>query len=702
MKNLLLLIITIFCAFTNDCISQNIWEPTNGPNGIFINDFLVKNDSILIISSYNGMFMTRDKGKSWNIFNNGLPYPNVGLTNLTSGPFGIFYGFYGDILYRYDLIKSRWESTGHKFSYHIQLAEAKTEDLFVLDDEKKGIYFSRDSGNTFNLVYQNNDIRVFYLISFNGNDNNFFVTVENGPPNLYKINDDGSGAHIIQEGIDASFLVWHPSGFLFSDAYPTGLWRMDAMGDNRELLKINKNDSDNYVYKLVVEPNGNLLAITQKGDFESSNFGKDWQAIPKWFNNFMFDFGNVYFAEKDVYVFNGNCYPEQLWWSDNFGKSWSSIVSRFLFPSVTNIFDDKLGNIFAKDCSSYYMFNNLSKDWRRINNPISNREVPFDLVSTSIGNLILNTPGNLFLSQDNGNTWKELKINKDSSFIKLVSDQDKLIFAFGSYSYRSINGGLNWDSISNLPSQNLDFYFHPDGTIFGIPNSLSTDNTIYYSEDTGRNWLSNIDFSFIRSFYITRSGLMYIEGAPKFQNFGIYTSVDKFKSLNFLSLTSMDVEDLKVDENGKLYGIQPFYGLCLTSLDNGKTWENFKSGLPDGAFSTSLILDNDQYLYIGIGGHEVYRTNHSVVNTFSAVTNENLLNISPNPASGTTTITISNKNISSGHYKIIDLNGIEKLKGNFHSNNFTIDCSTLVNGMAFIQIFGKGNSHYTEKIVIAH
>jgi hypothetical protein len=50
MKNLLSLLIFILSSFIENSFAQNIWEPTNGPNGVDIVDFIVAHDSLLVLS----------------------------------------------------------------------------------------------------------------------------------------------------------------------------------------------------------------------------------------------------------------------------------------------------------------------------------------------------------------------------------------------------------------------------------------------------------------------------------------------------------------------------------------------------------------------------------------------------------------------------------------------------------------------------
>jgi hypothetical protein len=705
MEKLFFQSIFLFCICCTNCSAQNIWEPTNGPNGVNIIDFIVERDSLLVLSGIDvGILMSNDKGKHWTKYYMGLPDSSAAANSLAEGPDGFIYAIVNSQLYKLNIGSKIWENTSHSFSI-AQLLYSKSNYLYILDNHNTEIYFSNDNGLTIHRILDEKKFKKITAYSFNGYGNNYFIVDSGQSYSIYRMNDDGSEPHEILNTPNFIFgLNWHPNGYVyFYEPDALYFYKMDSSGNQFVKIQIDTGYLSNWITKITNKPNGNLLALTEKGDYESSDNGLNWvkknslYAVP-------YNIEKLFFIDSSIFIFLSRCSQMQLLRSDDNGLKWLALDSSFMHPLVFKIFNDGLGNIFARICSSNYLYTkDKGVQWENLNIPVLDLPV-YDLVSTVTGNVIFLSYSSfkLYKSKNYGQSWEHFSIYNDSIFAAIGSDFKNMVIAFGDRSYISNDGGENWDSIPNPPSPKylMKTYFHPDGTVFFVSSDFS--NFIYTTDKYGLNQTyTPYQFNSIKSLCITDKGLIYIVGEPKFGfQSGLFVSNNKLEDLTFISNTYLD--NIVVDSSGNLYG-NNMYNKCVRSTDGGFTWEDFSSGLPFED-SNSFVVDDDQNIFIGLFYDRVFKT---IVPTANPVSTKDYkaidsVLINSNPVEHFLCLTISNKNIASGHYKIIDLNGIEKLSGEFHTNQFTVDCSSLPNGMAYIQVFEAGKFFCSEKFVVVH
>jgi photosystem II stability/assembly factor-like uncharacterized protein len=705
MKKVILNIILLMSVFTKSGNAQNIWEPTNGPNGLSLSFFIITSDNTLVVSANNsGIYFSKDQGVTWLKKSNGLNHTNSFATSLAAGPNGLVYAMIDQELYKLESNSDDWIKTNQVFINSIIFTNTDGWIFIVSRTNTMSVFLSKDNGNTYKNIFEKKPFKNFEAFTFNGHGNNYFIVEENGSYNVYRVEDDGSNIVKVHSVISPySRLYWSPAGSLFiidppTNSFPTdGLFKID--GNDNKVTKINSLPVK--INLISIKQDGSLIAFSRDGDYESINSGLSWTKKATELYKLIDPDYRIFFNNLDTYAWNFSCVGTKLSKTSDGGKNWTSLDDYYLNPYVTDIYFDKSGNLFSKNCDNYkYAYSrDKGQHWQLLNLPV-NYFYATDLVSTLNGDLIIKTYPEVYKSHDFGKTWDEYKIEGDSIYNRIIGDLGNILFAFGDRgNYISNDGGNKWKPIAKPPVSVRYLKFHPDGSIFLIGYSQSE---IFISSNSGLSWQKcKSQFQSIWAFHINLNGDIYISGTEQSFNSGLFISRNKLETIE--KLNDIVYNSLTSDKNDNLYSL-PIGGLCYKSIDKGKTWYEYSSGLPLGPYTRVLSIDENQNLFLGFNNDVVYKTLSPVTNSVktSDEKSPSQIIIIPNPVESKMIFTISDKNISSGHYRIVDLSGTEKLNGEFDSNRFTIDCSTLPNGIAFIQIIGENKLYATEKIIIQH
>lgn len=679
--------------------SQNIWEPTNGPNGLDIEDVVISSTGRIVISIFgNGNYISDNNGINWIKTQSGLLDDHSYARDLVSGSNGIILAIIDNKLYRLDDNDTFWNLENDSLSSQTSLVAMQNNILYLIEyGIQSKLLYSVDTGYTLINFPFNVSYRSIYSIHINGNGNNYINVDDYGKYTIYRVNDDGSVINQVSSRLfPYTVLLWHPLGYLFGYYFNTGLIRMSADGKNPVTIA----NFTAVIKHMMIKSDGNLIAFTSEGDYESEDLGLHWNRKTSNISWKLQEYDRPFYFSNDFYIFNTDCGESALQKTRDSGVTWVDFDPLFTNPSYTDMFIDTHDRIFTCNCGSqaYSYSTDYGKNWHFLNTPNQLVEVS-DLNSSASGKLFLILMSDLFVSENLGQNWYKSNLSDSTYFRDILGNHDSIIYVFGDpLSYVSKDGGLSWKLTTNPGYATNKILIHPDGTVF-VKNSK-----ILYSNDDGVHWTPISSFGgHVTDMKISDSGNIYFFATDFVNNKeGLFISKDKFNSFELVNDKVYYDKLLIHDEI--LYGSEGLNGECCDySSDGGLNWNKFETGLPNSTICGFINKNSRNEFFIAMESDAIYKTVNSVT---SISTPEEKLNSSisiyPNPVENKITITISNKNISSGHYKIIDLNGTEKLKGDFQSNVFTVDCSSLVNGMAYIQIIGKNNFNSMEKIVILH
>ena len=97
--------------------------------------------------------------------------------------------------------------------------------------------------------------------------------------------------------------------------------------------------------------------------------------------------------------------------------------------------------------------------------------------------------GELHKSSDKGNTWSQINI-QTSEIISLyfLNEQIGYFSNFKNQFFKTLDGGLNWETIGNIPITFNDIIFLDNNLGYGIGNSF-----IYKTQDGGKTWIKDYE-----------------------------------------------------------------------------------------------------------------------------------------------------------------------------------------------------------------
>lgn len=272
-------------------------------------------------------------------------------------------------------------------------------------------------------------------------------------------------------------------------------------------------------------------------------------------------------------------------------------------------------------------------------------QIPYIFTIQESGNNILaGADKYVYLSDDNGNSWKEsLVINYIIN--QIYKFENELLVAGGPLLYSSTDEGMTWNLVVNASNttikcvakinhQNSNYLFV--GTLDGV----------YLSTDNGKQWTTK------------NSGLDY-------------------KNVNVL-----------VAKNDYLFAATENGGVYMTS-DFGNNWSAISSGFPQNTSVRAIIIDNND-MYAATAEGTVWKINLSEV--ISEVENnefhEGNFNIFPNPAIDE--IVLNRTDDSFEVFAIVDIYGNVIRKLNLKMQSEKIDLTNLSLGIYFVKNLTTG------------
>ncbi len=678
--------------------SQNIWETTSGPQSLDASDFAIASDGGLVLSvKSDGIYFSNDEGLSWQKNAIGLDHPDSYATSLSSGTNGIVYAIVDDYLYRFEKNSGIWENTGNRFVEESKVIVDKKGSVFILSDSLQvSLFISKDGGYSFDTILNNPKIRDLKAFSINGNDNNYVLVAGNVKSDLYRVSDDGVVVtKIYSASVTNPQMIWDDDGFVFMISSNAEIIRMDSLGKNLSYITW----SPYILFRIFKKENGRLLLLTYDGDYESQDQGVNWTKVSSTFYKERSYDPQYYFKNNICYLLNKGSISNDLYKSVDEGKSWIDYSSYFSNPIVTYIFSNTPGFVYVAFLDCFYPRYNYSDDkghsWKPMNTNFSEFG-SYSLLSNANGELFIESGDTIYKSRDNGQTWNLIAIDTMNRFRSLSGDNRNLIyvsFGFGSNGgYFSNDGGQNWLGINfrnmSFPPQLINLYEHPDGTLFALDDLFN--GGLVYSNDKGINWdTAKMHFDFIYGSCMTKSGVFYLAGVNSSNNSGMsagfYVSHDKLNSLD--KIYGGVFYDLLSDNDENLYALDSA-GIYKKSIDGGRTWQDFTSGLPVNPLGYYLAIDKDQYLYIGMRNHKVFRTVEPVSSTVSTqnVRFVHSIQLSPNPANDEILLALDSDQIRfTAKWILLDIHSRKIMDGEIKSDRSCIKLEGLPNGIYFLK-----------------
>lgn len=289
-----------------------------------------------------------------------------------------------------------------------------------------------------------------------------------------------------------------------------------------------------------------------------------------------------------------------LYRSTNGGQNWQLKDNGTYSSSITVIAGNLNDELYVGTLGGYiFRSSNYGASWMLVNQGMTSSNI--SALNIAQNNFIYTTdggmPGNVFLSEDNGNSWQIIAANLAFHLIDIVINDSNYVYVISGTNgvFRTKNYGQSWETINDsLENDNISAIANmEDGLIL-----LGVGKDLYVSENYGDYWdkrVDNLSNGLISTIYVKSPDQIYLgtlEGEVFFSEDSGYTWRQLNENFNIEEITSLTS---RID-GAVLVGTSPT-GVLLT-LDNGITWEYINQGLSN-FFCTSLLVDSLNRIYFG-------------------------------------------------------------------------------------------------------
>lgn len=617
--------------FTNVIAQIPFWHQTSGPEAGTLRDMTIDSAGrIFVWTSGSGVYRSADTGKTWSLYNNGLPMLTMwrgAATTLKNG-----YLFVANnqqhLLFRIHETdpNAHWENSsilGDSSDIVINDIVADPRGEVYIAGSQHGVLRSDDNGATWlekghlkDSISKNSVDKNVSFLSIDGNGN-LFAGLKYGV--IFRSSDKGESWVKLPtrnpDNRNLNCLLAAPNGNLIIGNSPNTLGgKMYVSLDTAKTWKLvyqrpaNTQEQKNNIDKIIRVPGSNVLYANAHGPtLRSVDYGVTWSIRDTDKR------GDEAFSMAAI----GNnvfqlCEPDGIFLSNNNGDSGSWVPKNkgFIAQNMWGIAINSKQDLFG--ITEYGLFRSSDNGDSWDHAPEYGEDYSPSIYINKKDIIFIGLNRGLFRSKDNGNTIEQLIFNHDtglkSNSINQVGEdrQGKLFCASKVDSIGflySTDEGDHWIKIRNLPDTSAiitTFAFASKDTML-LARAYQTD--FYRSTDRGMTWqLFPSDIQGASQVLIHPDGFYLTLVGDK--NGGIYSSVDGAKSWQkifppadfqetFTAYFSMMIDDkgsIIVCTDSGIYR-------SVTGDRHFSLWPNVSAGLtahdfPNHFVNTTQVVEN--------------------------------------------------------------------------------------------------------------
>jgi photosystem II stability/assembly factor-like uncharacterized protein len=545
------------------------WEVINSPVSGYINDIVVKNDSIYVTTTSEFLF-SADEGLIWRT----IPTPFYGKDAFTEYN-NMFFISSHNLLYMSSDFGQTWQQIDSLNNGNV-FKSIYASDSVVLTGTEYGIFKSTDYGK--NWLEMNNGLTSKNIGFIKFLNNKIYVGTGSG---IYFWSDSINAWYYTNTGIDGPVYDIAAINDVYFAVTGNALFKSTDGGLNW------KKQSNYELGGLSVHIKSDTLFVGcgSPGVAYSTDLGDTWTTIRKGLMGGRFVW-NISSNERNIFFGT----PKGLLkFSSNRSTFESALSSCMLYYGARNI--HSIGNKIVVH-SEFGVFSSIDKGetWYSSNNGLASSVIQ-EMVKHD-DNLIAGTyDGGLCISTDGGLQWNIFGSGLIDTMIRTVT-------AYGNYiALRTTNepgvllssdGGISWKKIDTT-----------NGWYNFNKNILLTDQGLYFSSSTSKCFLAAGD-SIVQKIP-GRHMLGFFKTPMGIYGNALYADIVKIVKQD----TAWTTQEIKVgsgeiryiySHGGRIFA-SDFAGIYMTQT-NDTTWSTISEGLDKNSIVISIASD-DQYLYAG-------------------------------------------------------------------------------------------------------
>jgi photosystem II stability/assembly factor-like uncharacterized protein len=655
------------------------WIQTNGPIYGDINCIETVENQIYAGTS-NGLFLSTDSGKTWNLINNSLA--NLDIRSIAINNQDIVVGTSSHLYLSKDN-GANWQAADSDListAYYNSIAFSG-KNIFVACD--MGFYLSTNNGDNWQGAHGNGlTSDLVYSIATDGS--NIYVGCSQSG-GMFLSTDNGTNWHAINNGLPDISNVFD---IVVSESkvYIGTSKGVFLSTDNGASWK-NIGLSNSAVTSLAVS-DGNIIAGMDGGKlFISTDSGSSWQAINKGLSNLTVK--SISILGKNIYV---GTYHGGMFKSADYGTNWQAINSGLIYGKYASVSSlASSDSIIFAGCSrdefgGIYFSNDHGLNWNISNNSFLGEIVKS--IQVSGNNIFAGVFGKgVFLSTDNGLTWKNMGFTGLTTTHQVntlaINGSNIYVGAIGGM-FRSTDNGTNWKEINNGIIANNINAIATDGinTFIGTSQFYEYPGGVYLSTNNGESWQYKSNGSVWHNkdiMSLVLSGTRIFAGTY----YGFLVSNDSGASWTDTGINDI-IKSFAVSGTNIFAGA--YSGQVYLSTNNGVSWKHVDTGLPAQNLNSLKIFGD--YIFAGLNNSGVWKRSISELTGIEEKNKNMDIVIYPNPAVDEITITVA-EIYKNSILTILDNKGQELIRHQMQDSKMKLDISSLKSGIYFVKLLNE-------------
>jgi photosystem II stability/assembly factor-like uncharacterized protein len=424
------------------------WKSSTGLINAQGRVFTIK-DSIILLGTNNGVYISLDSCNSWKLSNTGL------------------------------------------YNHFVHALVTKDNKIFA-GTNASGVFVSNDNASNWSPTNNSLLSSSMGVTSIATLKSNLYAGTDGG--GIFKSSDKGTTWTPIDSGLtDYQIYPIVVSGSnLYAGTYYSGVFISTNYGISWTPIN---NGLIGSVYKLFTRDfyNGYIFCGTDSGLFKTSNYGASW--LPINISRFQLDSANLFdLATFGNYLFAAT--DKGLYRSSDTGVTWISVNSGIDYPYYMDQLSYGRNGLYAIGMWRIYFSNNYGDSWVVIADS-SNNYFRFDFIEVNGTNIFTSNNWGTYLSADNGNSWTEIDSGLSSPTILTMRFDEKYIYAINDERkiYRRLNTELPSGVFeASLTNNNFNIYPNPTSNEITIQTSSTKKLIAQLFDITGKMVLGNVPF----------------------------------------------------------------------------------------------------------------------------------------------------------------------------------------------------------------